>query len=103
MNTWSSQGELGKPITIIRNGQGPQSSPDYFEPTVENINRDNSTIWMTSGQTIDIENISLFPLNSFGEKQKVPSNNVQSVNKIATSTEVVSAANQDRSNLAGNN
>ncbi len=103
MNTWSSQGELGKPITIIRNGQGAQNSPDYFEPTVENINRDNSTIWMTSGQTIDIEDISLFPLKSFGEKQKVAASNVQTVNRIATSTEVTSAINQDRSNLAGNN
>jgi hypothetical protein len=103
MNTWSSQGELGKPITIIRNGQGPQSSPDYFEPTVENINTDNSTIWMTSGQTINIEDISLFPLKSFGEKQKVATSNVQNVNRIATSTEVTSAINQDRSNLAGNN
>jgi hypothetical protein len=103
MNTWSSQGQLGKPITIIRNGQGPQSSPDYFEPTVENINRDNSTIWMTSGQTIDIEDISLFPLKSFGEKQKVVASNVQGVNRIAKSTETKSGVEQDATNITGNN
>ena len=99
LNTWSKTGALHKPIMILRNGQGPQDSPNYFDPTVENINRDNATVWMTSGQTIEIKNIELFPFNSFGEKNKIEQQNVSSVEKVARSKEVVSSANQDRANF----
>lgn len=99
MNTWSKSGALHRPITIIRNGQGPQDTPDYFAPTVENINRDNATMWMTSGQSIDIDNINLFPFNSFGELNKAPEQNVSTVQRIDRSKEMTSAANQDTATL----
>jgi hypothetical protein len=95
MNNWSKSGALNRPITIIRNGQGPQDNPNYFVPTVENINRDNATMWMTSGQSIDIDNIGLYPFNSFGELNKVPEKNVSTVQRIDRSRETTSAANQD--------
>ncbi len=99
LNSWSKYGALGKPITIIRNGQGAQDSPDYFEPTVENINRDDSTIWLTSGQVIDIDDSTLFPLNSFGESNKIPSTNAQTTTRIDRSRESTSAVSQDRASL----
>ncbi len=99
LNSWSKYGALGKPITIIRNGQGPQDSPDYFEPTVENINRDDATIWLTSGQVIDINDATSFPLNSFGESNKTIETDVQKVTRIQRSNESKNAVEQDRFSL----
>jgi hypothetical protein len=53
-NTWSSTGENGDPITIIRNGQGNQTDEGWI-PTVENINNDESSIYFTSTQKIPLE------------------------------------------------
>jgi hypothetical protein len=58
-NNWSSTGQEGDPITILRNGQ-PTSSPDEgWLPTVENINNDLSSIYLTSTQKIPISVSSL--------------------------------------------
>lgn len=64
-NTWSEYGENGDPITIITNQQGPRAIP-RFETLVEDINKDGSSIYMTSTQQINIEDLNSFPLNSFG-------------------------------------
>ena len=61
-NNWSSNGENGDPITIIRNGQSPESSGEGWVPVVENINKDLSSIYLTSNQTIPLETkITSFP------------------------------------------
>ena len=61
-NNWSSNGENGDPITIIRNGQSPESSDEGFIPVVENINKDLSSIYLTSNQTIPLKTkITSFP------------------------------------------
>ena len=53
-NNWSTIGQEGDPITILRNGQ-PTNSPDEgWLPTVENINDDLSSIYLTSTQRIPI-------------------------------------------------
>jgi len=52
-NNWSETGENGDPILILRNGQQPNSGIGYI-PTVENINDDPSSIYMTSNQNIPI-------------------------------------------------
>jgi glutaredoxin-related protein len=54
LNDWSNNGENGNPITIIRNGQNPNSSDEGWIPTVENINDDLSSIYATSNQQIPI-------------------------------------------------
>lgn len=56
-NNWSSTGSIGNPITIIRNGQGRQLDPTAWVPTVEDINRDPSSIYLTSGQKVVIDDI----------------------------------------------
>lgn len=70
-NTWSNSGNNGDPITIILNQQklDPQieNTLRKFEPTVEDINRDGSAIFMTSTQEIFIEDLNNFPLRSFGK------------------------------------
>jgi hypothetical protein len=53
-NNWSSSGNNGDPITIIRNGQGEQTQQGWI-PVIENINNDDSSIYLTSTQNIPIE------------------------------------------------
>ena len=73
-NTWSNSGTEGNPITIIRNGEGksPINSADLrvtkqpWNPIVENINYDDSSIYLTSGQSIVIDDLVNFPIDSFG-------------------------------------
>ena len=53
-NTWSSIGTNGDPILILRNGQGKQTEEGWL-PVVENINNDESSIYLTSTQNIPLE------------------------------------------------
>lgn len=53
-NPWSEYGENGNPIIIISNGQPPDSSNDGSEPIVEDINKNLSSIYLTSNQKIPI-------------------------------------------------
>jgi len=54
LNNWSTGSFNGQPITILRNGQGQQGSVGFL-PTEENINNDNSSIYLTNGQQIPLE------------------------------------------------
>ena len=48
---YSTKGETGDPITIIRNGQYIEEDRDRgWEHTIENINTDDSSIILTSNQ-----------------------------------------------------
>jgi len=51
-NNWSSTGENGDPITIIRNGQPTNSTDEGWIPITEDLNRDLSSIYLTSYQKI---------------------------------------------------
>jgi hypothetical protein len=53
-NNWSNAGENGDPIFIIRNGQGIQTDEGWI-PTLENINNDDSSIYLTSTQQIPLQ------------------------------------------------
>lgn len=57
-NNWSSNGENGNPITIIRNGQSKDTSSEGYLPIVENINKDLSSIYLTSNQKIPLKSSS---------------------------------------------
>jgi len=55
-NSWSAQGELGSPITIIRNGQVKENNTSApWVPLYEDINKDGSSIYMSSGQDVPLE------------------------------------------------
>ncbi len=95
-NFWY-QGPEGNPITIIRNGQGRQVDQEGWVPTIEDINRDPSSIYLTNGQTIVIDdiqnNFSLVSLNV------ALTNNVTvaiPLNQQLTSIEALSANAQDQ-------
>jgi hypothetical protein len=49
-------GTNGDPITILRNGQGNQTKEGWI-PIVEDINNDNSSIYLTSTQHSTFNNI----------------------------------------------
>lgn len=54
-NNWSTAGENGDPITILRNGQDPNLEPVGFPPITEDINKDQSSIYLTSTQKLPLE------------------------------------------------
>ena len=58
-NDWSATGSNGDPITIIRNGQNPNIPTDGWVPTVENINGDLSSIYLTSTQKLPLQASSI--------------------------------------------
>ena len=96
-NDWWN-GPNGNPITIIRNGQGKQIDQEGWIPTVENINRDPSSIYLTNGQVIEITDIMRnFPLETLGvtlRTQVVA--NVIPLNQQLTSIESLSPKTQDQ-------
>jgi hypothetical protein len=111
LNNWSSVGSNGAPILIIRNGQGSPSNPsDPYSSTVEDINTDASSIYLTNGQKIVISSLLTgeYPLNSFEKVNVVlQQQNVLNVSvSQITSNETVDAASQDSNvlqNLVTNN
>jgi hypothetical protein len=65
-NPWSQNGNIGDPITILRNGQ-KRSSVDFdqWEPIFEDVNDDDSSIYLTSKQNIPLQ-IAYSTLTSYG-------------------------------------
>jgi len=96
-NTWSKNSTPGNPITIIRNGQGRQLVTDGWIPTVENINRDPSSIYLTEGQEIIIDDIqNNFSLASLQVSlQSVVTNSIP-IQQQLTSIDTISPLEQDR-------
>lgn len=75
-NPWSDYGKNGNPITLIRNGQPLSSSNAGWEPIVEDINRDQSSVYLTSNQRIPIKVASeryFSYTQRFGEVPTIPS------------------------------
>ena len=54
-NNWSENGDNNNPITILRNGQPLDAGDEGWLPIVENINKDLSSIYLTSNQLIPIK------------------------------------------------
>ena len=67
LNNWSAGSFNGQPITILRNGQGKQGSVGFL-PTEENINNDNSSIYLTNGQQVPLEPSSINDYYSYNRK-----------------------------------
>ena len=62
-NTWSETGENGDPITILRNGQDPNSSSEGWIPITEDVNNDLASIWFTSTQKIPLTTSKMITLH----------------------------------------
>ena len=53
-NNWSTTGSDGDPLLILRNGQGNQTQEGWI-PTIEDINNDDSSIYIASTQKIPLK------------------------------------------------
>lgn len=67
LNNWSEVGANGDPLIILRNGQNPQSNLSGYIPTTENINSDQSSIYLTSTQKIKISQPSFQNFLSYSD------------------------------------
>jgi hypothetical protein len=81
---WWKQGlgQIGNPILIISNGTNPEQKP-FNEFILENPDEDDSTIWMTSGQSVRFtpassyspsitdKGINLYKKNEYGGNQVI--------------------------------
>lgn len=95
-NNYWWNGPNGNPITIIRNGQGRQVDQEGWIPTVENINTDPSSIYLTNGQVILLDDLNTFPLNSFGISiNQTPTDSIP-LNQQVTSIDSISPMMQDQ-------
>ena len=70
-NNWSSAGNNGDPITILRNGQPTKVSPEGWIPITENITQDLSSVYLTSYQKIPFS-ISNEKFRSYTTKPEKP-------------------------------
>ena len=110
-NPWSKvkvinnklQPEPGNPITILRNGQGRQGNEAPWVPTVEDINLDPTSIYLTQGQEITIDDINNnFTITSLGVNLTRTYTATVPIQQQLTSTDNSSAVTQDE-NIFKNN
>lgn len=96
-NTWSTAGKTGDPITIITNRRAPVNKPEGWLPSVEDINKDGSSIWLSSGQAISID-VSKYPLDTFrlGYQAAYSPDTVRTVMDVLPSIRNIAAAEYDR-------
>jgi hypothetical protein len=52
-NNWSSAGNNGDPILVLRNGQSPTSPQEGWIPVTEDLSNDLSSIYLTSYQQLN--------------------------------------------------
>jgi hypothetical protein len=71
-NDWSNSGTNGDPITIIRNGQGQQTEEGWI-PITEDINNDESSIYLSSNQIIPLKASSTNYVSYEGSGYEAPS------------------------------
>jgi len=72
LNPWSQNGENSDPITIIRNGQYNNINDDTFNPNIEDINNDDSSIYLTSNQNINNFKVASKNMQSYGRGMDKP-------------------------------
>lgn len=71
LNPWSQNGDNSDPIIIIRNGQYNDINDETFNPNIEDINNDDSSIYLTSNQNISNFEVASKNLQSYG-KGEIP-------------------------------
>lgn len=99
-NTWSKGGnsKTGDPITIITNKRkGKAFAPEAWIPQVEDINKDGSAIWLTSGQTVQIDLLK-YPLDTFrlGAQASYTENTTLPVSDPSPGLQAIAAAEYDK-------
>jgi hypothetical protein len=70
-NNWSNTGVDGDPILILRNGQPSDVTKDGWVPIIEDINKDLSSIYLTSTQQLPLQ-IASSNYNSYNTSPTSP-------------------------------
>jgi hypothetical protein len=98
LNEWSDIGKEGNPITIISNGHAYDVKKEYY---LEQINKDASSIYLTSNQSIPLvtNNIPINPITS----PIVPSNYLNAQAIINSDRVILSTKKDDIMLLAYTN
>lgn len=99
---WSEVGENGDPIIILRNGQGTQSEEGWI-PIIEDINNDDSSLYITSTQLIPLQSSTVGTLYKSYPKD-IPTNIDEYPGKqiILNSGRLVFNTNEDHILLSSN-
>jgi hypothetical protein len=95
LNPWSTTGSAGDPILIFRNGQNPELIGPAQNTTVEDINKDISSVYITSTQKIPIEVSSQNDYLSYGENKPVEPNQYSGAQAIISSGRLLFNSTQD--------
>tara|TARA_R110001606_G_scaffold337098_1_gene485077 strand:+ start:977 stop:1978 length:1002 start_codon:yes stop_codon:yes gene_type:complete len=91
---WSTEGSNGKPITILRNGQGSQDAFNNWFPIYEDIQIDDSSIYLTSGQTIPTA-LASTNFASFGADATPIANTTKLIQEVTVNNADTSAKDAD--------
>ena len=99
-NRWSSEGEVGNPITIIRNGQIGNETEASFEHIIEDIDGDDSSIYLCSQQQLTNFSPASFYQLSFGkdinqDSAEEPERKNQGVPTNVTEDKIMSSPEKD--------
>ena len=95
LNNWSVSGSNGDPILIFRNGQNPELKGPAQNTIVEDINKDLSSIYITSTQQIPIEVASQNDYLSYGEEKPKSPNQYAGAQVVLNSGRLVFNTTQD--------
>jgi len=71
-NIWSTTGNVGDPITIIRNGQSNELDDKGWVPTIEDLNDDATSIYLTSNQRLADFRVASTNFQSYQAKLELP-------------------------------
>jgi hypothetical protein len=96
LNNWSTAGSNGDPITILRNGQSLELTDPAQSLITEDINKDLSSIYLTSTQQLPLSASSTNEYFSYEEDQKPTNLNQYAGSQIVlTSGRLVFNTTQD--------
>jgi hypothetical protein len=103
LNNWSNSPSNGDPITILRNGQDPSLTGSAQFLITEDINKDLSSIYITSKQNIPIEVASTNDYLSYGDNPPVlPKNYAENSQVIVNSGRLIFNSTNDHILLSSN-
>lgn len=95
LNNWSVSGSNGDPILIFRNGQNPELKGPAQNTIVEDINKDLSSIYITSTQQIPLVASSQNDYLSYGENKPSSPNQYSGAQIILNSGRLTFNTTQD--------
>lgn len=95
LNNWSNIPNNGDPITILRNGQNTTLTGSAQSTTIEEINKDLSSIYLTSTQQLPIEVSSQNDYLSYGEEKPIAPNQYSGAQVVLNSGRLLFNSTQD--------